>query len=210
MNKIFLIAMAMIGASGALAQNSTSTASDSTDQSTMEADLNFYHFTGGENILLPVIRFDHKGLHVEGRYNYEDLHTTSLWVGYNFKGGNKIEYVITPMIGGVFGQSRGIATGFELTFNFGRFELYSETEYMTDTQDAANSFGYTWTDFTYSPRDWWWVGLSAQRTRLYKTELDLQRGMVIGASKGNWEFSGYLYNLGFDDPFGILTVSFGF
>lgn len=173
------------------------------------ADANMYFFPG-EFILLPVFRADRNKLHLEARYNYEDLETFSGWVGYNFKGGKKIEYTITPMVGGVVGLSNGIAPGLEFTFTYKSFELYNESEYFFDVETNENNFLYSWMDLTYSPTDWLWVGLSGQRTRLYQTDLDIQRGLLIGGAYKSFELTGYLYNLGFDDPFVLLTLSASF
>jgi hypothetical protein len=172
-------------------------------------DANNYIFSD-DYIFLPVFRADKNRLHLEARYNYEDLETFSGWVGYNFMGGNKVEYFITPMTGGVVGNTNGIAAGLEMTFTWKGFELYAESEYLFDLESAENNFFYNWTDFTWSPNDWFWFGLSGQRTRLYKTDLEIQRGLLVGGAFKNWELSGYLYNLGFDDPFLIITVSVSF
>ena len=37
----------------------------------------------------PVFMADRNWLHLEARYNYENLRTGSLWVGYNFSAGKK-------------------------------------------------------------------------------------------------------------------------
>jgi len=173
------------------------------------ADLNMY-FIPDNTFLLPVVRADKGALHLEARYNYEDFHTFSAWVGCNFSGGKKLEYTITPMIGGVIGNSNGVAPGLELTLGLNKFELYSEQEYLFEFSDKTYNFYYNWTDLTYAPKDWIWFGLSGQRTRLYQTDLEIQRGLLIGGGIKNWEFTGYLFNLGFDEPFVILTVSFNY
>ena len=49
----------------------------------------------------PTITADRDWLHLEARYNYEDLDTGSAWVGYNFGGGEKLAWEFTPMLGGV-------------------------------------------------------------------------------------------------------------
>ncbi len=36
---------------------------------------------------------------------------------------------------------------------------------------------------------WLSVGISGQRTRLYQTNLDIQRGLLAGASLKNWELT---------------------
>jgi len=171
-----------------------------------EADANFY-LIPNDFFILPVVRADKKKLHLEARYNYEDRETFSAWAGINLSGGNALEYSITPMIGGVVGLSNGFAPGFEATLSYKKLELYSETEAFVDTNVRENNFLYTWTDLSYAPVDWLWFGISAQRTRLYQTDLDLQRGLLIGAGKERWEITGYLFNLGFDEPFGLLTLS---
>ena len=167
-----------------------------------------FYFIPKDFFVLPVLRADKNKLHLEARYNYEDRETFSGWIGYNFEGGNKLEYAITPMIGGVVGLSNGIAPGVETTLSFKDFEFYSESEYFLDFKSSENFFLYTWTDISYSPKEWLWFGISAQRTRLYKTDRDIQRGLLIGAGLKSWELSTYGYNLfGSDDPFLLLTVS---
>lgn len=167
-------------------------------------DANFY-LIPDDFIFLPVFCADKNKLHLEARYNYEDIETFSVWTGYNFSGGKKIEYTITPMAGGVVGNSNGIAPGLEFIFTLNKFELYNESEYFIDLE-YDNHFFYSWVDFTYSPTDWLWLGISGQRTRLYQTELEIQRGLLIGAGYKSFELSTYLYNPG-NDPFVILSLS---
>lgn len=172
-------------------------------------DVNFY-FIPDDFFIMPVLKADKNHLHLEARYNYEDRETFSGWIGYNLMGGKKFEYTITPMIGGVVGLSNGIAPGLELTFTFHRFELYNELEYFFDTDTNENNFFYMWSDLTYAPKDWLWFGISGQRTRLYQTDLDLQRGLLVGAGYKNVELTSYFYNLGFKNSFGLLTLSVTF
>jgi hypothetical protein len=169
-------------------------------------DLNFY-LIPDDFFILPVIKADREWLHLEARYNYEDRETFSGWVGYNFTGGKKLEFIITPMVGGAFGLTQGITTGIESTFTIGRFELYTESEYLFDLESSENNFYYNWSDLTYSPTDWLWVGISGQRTKVYETDLDIQRGILVGAGFKSWEVTTYVYNLGFDDPFVLFTFS---
>jgi hypothetical protein len=173
------------------------------------SDINFY-FIPEDFFVLPVIRLDKNVLHLEARYNYEDRETFSGWVGYNFMGGNEFEYTITPMVGGVVGLTNGIAPGLEFTISYKGFELYNEAEYLFDTESSENNFYYNWADLTYSPNDWLWFGISGQRTRLYQTDLEIQRGIILGGGSEHWELTGYLYNIFFDDPFVLITLSANF
>jgi len=183
--------------------------SSSEKQWNFTTDINFY-FIPNDFFVLPVIKADKNKLHLEARYNYEDMQTFSGWVGYNFNGGDEFSYAFTPMVGGVVGLSNGIAPGLEMTLGYKNFELYSESEYMFDTDANVNNFYYNWSDLTYSAKEWLWFGISGQRTRLYKTDLDIQRGLLIGSSFKSLEINGYLYNLGFDDPFFLVTLTMGF
>jgi len=168
------------------------------------------YFFSDDYILLPVFRADRNKLHLEARYNYEDLETFSGWVGYNFNGGKKVTYALTPMLGGVVGLSNGVALGLEATVGLKSFELYTEAEHVFDLNTQDNNFFYAWTDISYAPTDWLWLGLSGQRTRLYKTDLEIQKGLFVGAGWKSLELTSYVYNLGFDDPFLLITLSAGF
>lgn len=169
-------------------------------------DLNLY-LIPDDFFILPIMRADRDWLHLEARYNYEDRETFSGWVGYNFTGGKKLKHTITPMIGGAFGLTQGFTTGLVMTFELGKFELYTESEYLFDSESKENNFYYNWSDLTYSPTDWLWVGLSGQRTKVYQTDLDIQRGILIGVGYKSFELTTYVYNIGFDDPFVLLTFS---
>ncbi|HEY3430093.1 MAG TPA: hypothetical protein VGK39_05400 [Cyclobacteriaceae bacterium] len=185
------------------------TAQSDSSQWNFSTDVNFY-LIPDDFFALPVFRADKNKLHLEARYNYEDRETFSGWIGYNFIGGEDWEYIITPMAGGVVGNSDGLAAGLEITLTYKNFELYTESENFFDFDSRDNNYFYNWTDLTYSPTDWLWLGISGQRTRLYQTDLDIQRGLLVGAALKNWELSTYCYNLGFDDPFFLVTLSVGF
>ncbi len=156
---------------------------------------------------LPIFIADKGNLHLEARYNYEDLKTISGWVGYNFFGGNEFEYFITPMIGAAVGRTDGIAPGLEFTLGYAGFELYSESEYLFDFESSEYNFFYNWTDFTYSPLDWLWFGVSGQITKVIDTELETDIGLILGCAYKNFEITGYFYNAFTDDDFFMLALT---
>lgn len=169
-----------------------------------------YFVIPDDYFFMPVGFADYKKLHLEARYNYEDRETFSGWIGYNFTGGKKVEYFITPMVGVVRGNTRGVSMGLEVTLNFGKFELYTESELLIDPKATENNYYYQWATLTYAASDWLSVGLVGQRTRLYQTRLEIQRGLLAQAAFGHWTLTGHLLNIGFDDPFGIITVLYEF
>jgi len=158
----------------------------------------------------PNFRADRNWLHLEARYNYEDQRTGSLWAGYNFTFGDKLVFEATPMLGAVFGNTSGIAPGYEASLSYKRVELSSEGEYVSDFKDHTRNFFYAWNELTYSPTDWLHAGLVAQRTRAYHTSLDIQRGVSVGFSYQRMDFTTYVFNAGWTDPTVVLALSFKF
>jgi hypothetical protein len=158
----------------------------------------------------PIFTADRRWLHLEARYNYEDLETGSLWLGYNFSAGHNVVLEATPMIGGVFGNTTGVAPGFEVSLTYKRLELSSSGEYVFDTSDRSGSFFYAWPQLTYSPLDWLKVGLVAQRTKAYHTRFDVQRGLLTGFSYKEVSFTTYVFNLGWTKPTLVFELGVDF
>ena len=128
----------------------------------------------------PNFTADHDSLHLEARYNYEALKTGSVWVGYNFKTGNKLELEITPMLGGVMGDITGIAPGYNIRLAYESFELSAQGEYFFDAGRRANDFFYDWAEAKYSPTEWFFVGIVIERTQVLGADSDVRRGPFIG------------------------------
>ena len=158
----------------------------------------------------PTVTANRGAFHLETRYNYEGLDTGSLWVGANFHCGETVTLEFTPMLGGVFGHTHGVAPGYHLTLGYKRLELYSEGEYLFDTDVHADSFFYNWNELTYAPFEWLRAGLVSQRTRAYQTPLEIQRGILVGGSFKNWTLTVYIFNFGWTDPTTVFSVGVEF
>ena len=158
----------------------------------------------------PTLTADRGWLHLEARYNYEDIDTGSAWVGYNLGGGEKVAWELTPMFGGVFGNVSAVAPGYRGSVSWRRLEFYSEGEYVFGSKDAEERFFYNWSELTVAPADWWRVGLATQRTRAYAADREIQRGLVAGFSYRNFDSAVYFFNP--DDDFSVVvaTVTFDF
>ena len=169
-----------------------------------------YAIPDDKDYLSPVFTADRGGLHLEGRYNYEDFDTASVWAGWNLSCGEKLIFDFTPMVGWVFGQTSGIAPGWRLGLSRGAVEFTSEAEFVFDTDDSENNFFYMWSELTWSPADWMWVGLAGQRSRIFQSELDIQRGFLIGFSARRMNFTAYMFNWGWTDPTFVLAVGVDF
>lgn len=163
-----------------------------------------------ESYANPVISADKNHLHLEARYNYEDLDTTSIFAGYNFYAGDTVELNVTPIFGGVFGNSNGVAPGFLFELNYKKLSISSEGEYFFSSDEKESNFFYSWSEISYSPADWIWFGIAGQRTRAYQTDLEIQRGFLVGVGIGNFSITGYIMNVFFDDVFGVINVGYQF
>jgi hypothetical protein len=158
----------------------------------------------------PTVTADRDWLHLEARYNYENLDTGSVWVGYNLGGGDKLAWELTPMLGGVFGDTTGIAPGYKGSLGWWKLELYSEGEYVFDTGDSSQNYFYNWSELTLAPVDWLRFGLVAQRTRVYESDLDVQRGFLAGLSWKSLDFTTYVFNLGWEEPTIVIAIGLNF
>ena len=163
-----------------------------------------------EFYLSPTATADRRWLHLEARYNYEDLQTGSIWIGRNFSVGNSLVFAITPMIGGVFGNTTGMAPGYEVSLSYKRLELSSSGEYVFDTKNRNGSFFYSWPQLTYSPLDCLQIGYAAQRTKAYHTSLDTQRGPFVGFSHKEVHFTTFLFNPGGSDHSIVSELGWSF
>jgi hypothetical protein len=160
-----------------------------------------------DDFISPVVRADWGALHLEGRYQYEDLETGSLWVGWTFSAGSSLELEATPMAGVVFGQTDGFAPGLEWTLSWKDFELYSESEYLFDAESSENNFFYAWSELSWYAQPWLRFGLSVQRTRLHESEREVDRGLFVGAAWGPVELVVYAFNLDDEAPFAVVGAT---
>ena len=176
------------------AANAAPTSMDQTATNTWSfaASLSTYLVPDDDDYVQPTFSADHDWLHVEARYNYEAIDTSSAWLGYNFGGGEKFTWEFTPMLGGVFGVTKGIAPGYKASFGWRRLELYSEGEYLFDSEDSSGSFFYNWSELTFAPTDWIRLGMVTQRTRIYHEDRDITRGPLLGLSYKQVDLTGYV------------------
>ena len=174
------------------------------------ASASTYVIPEASNYVQPSFTADRSRLHLEARYNYEAQKTGSVWMGWNFSGGDTVEWELTPMVGGVFGEVDGIAPGDKGSISWRKISLYIESEYVIDTADMSNSFFYSWSELTYAVTDGFRAGLVVQRTHAYHTDRDVQRGLILGYSYRHAEFTLCLFNPDVDKPTGTFAVGFRF
>ena len=169
-----------------------------------------YIIAGQDGYASPTFTADRNWLHLEARYNYENLRTGSLWAGYNFSWGKTWQFAVTPMIGGVFGRTNGIAPGCEASIAYKKVTLSIDNEYVFDTTSKDGNFYYAWPQLTYQPLQWLKFGLVAQRTKAFQTHVDIQRGFLVGFAHKKLEFTTYVFNPGSTGTSVVLEVGASF
>jgi len=153
---------------------------------------------------------DRGPLHLEGRYNYEDLRTASLWVGWTWSASGKISFLVTPALGAVFGNTSGLAPGLEIDVVIGPVEWYGESEYVFDFDSAESDFFYMWSELSVAPVDWFTVGLAVQRTRVVDTPREVRRGVFVGVYLAPIGLTGYLMDPDHDERIGVVQLEYHF
>jgi hypothetical protein len=169
-----------------------------------------YFLPDDEDFLQPTLAADRGWLHLESRYNYEDRESLSFFGGVNFEFGDKVKLGLTPMLGGLVGQTDAVIPALEADLTVGLFEASAEGEYVFDLGDSSSKFFYMWSELSVSPTEWLRAGLVTQRTRVYHTERDIQRGLLVGTSLGRFEGTVYFFNPGSDDYFTVVSIGVSF
>jgi hypothetical protein len=169
-----------------------------------------YIIEGEDGYASPTFTADHSWLHLEARYNYENFRTGSLWAGYNFHWGKTWQFAVTPMIGGVFGRTNGIAPGCEASLAWKKLTVSIDNEYVFDTGSKSGNFYYSWPQITYQALDWLNFGAVAQHTKVFQTPNDTQSGFFVGLSHKKLEFTTYVFNPGTSGTSVVLETGVSF
>ena len=164
----------------------------------------------GENYTSVIAVADRGPLHLEARYDYESIGARSAFVGWTFSGGEDFTWELTPLLGGVWGTTRGIVPGLEASLAWGPIDLYLEGEYVRSSVNVDESYLYAWTELGVSPFEWLRIGLAGQRTKAYGSEREIQRGPFAQATWRRVTVGGYWFNPGSDDQIvvGMIGVTF--
>jgi hypothetical protein len=100
--------------------------------------------------------------------------------------------------------------GYKLSLTYWKFEFSSEGEWVFDTGNSEGNFFYNWSELSISPVNWFRFGLVGQRTRTYQTDVDIQRGLLVGFSYKEMDFTTYVFNLDRDKPTWVFSVGVSF
>ena len=152
----------------------------------------------------------HGAMRVEGRWNWEELNTGSLFAGRTFAGGDRLELEFTPSLGLVAGELDGVAAAAEFSAVLGPVDFYLEGEYVVDVRTSENDFLYSWSEVGLTPVAPLRLGVAAQRLRVYQTPLELERGAFLAFTRGRFTVSGYLFNPATDYQYVVASLDVEF
>jgi hypothetical protein len=158
----------------------------------------------------PNFTADRDWLHLEARYNYEELKTGSVWFGYNFSAGKKLQFEITPMLGGVFGDITGIAPGYTILIRYKTIELSVQGEYFFDAGTRSGDFFYNWSELSASPAHWFRVGIVIERTQASGFSSEVRRGPLVGFRYKDVELTTYWLGPGSSEATFVFGVTVNF
>jgi hypothetical protein len=149
-------------------------------------------------------------LRFEARHNYEAKSATSAFAGYAWSGGEDIAWSITPMLGGLFGSTRGVVPAVEASVVWRKFDLYVEAEYVHDLDDSSASYFYAWTEIGWRPVEPIRIGLVGQRTRIVSNDRDLQAGVFGQLTLGKATIGVYAFNPESASRYVVLSLGLAF
>ncbi len=202
-----------VGLSAAQAETTATQPSDGTEEKGWVFSGSAYgylFFEGSGDFVAPVVRAQRGRLYFEGRYNYEERDTGSLFGGYLFSFGKEVTLDLTPMLGAVVGEVDGVAPALELDLNWKSLNYYNESEYVFDFADRDSNFFYSWSELSWTCAPWFRAGLTAQRTRVYETDRVVEAGFLVGFYFWKMEIATYLFSPFDEDRFAVIGASIEF
>ena len=201
-----------IGAAVALLAATGGQAVAADEESAWRANVALYRYAVPEqnDFTMAVAGVDYRSAHLEGRYNYEAFKAGSLFAGFTVAGGERVKLALTPMFGVVFGELHGAIPALRDTVAWWRLDLYTESELVIDFDEEHESFFYDWSELGFSPGSWLRFGIVAQRSRVFLTPLDIQRGIFVGATYRIATVAFYEFNLGWTHPSYVASLSLAF
>ena len=181
------------------------TTGDSEDRAwSVSASLAIYQLPDEGNYAQPTFSADRGAFHLEARYNYEALRTASAWAGYTLRGGDRLHWEITPMVGAVLGATKGAAPGYAASLSWWKIDAYSEGEYVFATT-SEDAFAYNWSEIAVAPVPMLRTGMVTQRTRAYASGRAIQRGPFVNVTFGPIDSAVYVFLSSTSKPVVVLS-----
>ncbi len=171
----------------------------------------YYHYLNqSEGAAVPLVNFT-TGRHWRGevRYNYEDVHTLSLFAGRTIKGGEKLAYKFAPMIGYSFGRFKGMSLAANTDLEWKKIYFSSQTQYTRSTKGDGYHFFFNWSEAGYEVCEYFYLGVGFQYTRDTETN-EFDPGILAGLSFGDLSIPFYAFRKADGEKYFILGLNYEF
>lgn len=207
--RVALLLGALLFAPGSYA-NDTEDEEDEAPGFSFNGSASWYAMRDQPSYLSVVASADHDDVHAEGRYNYEGRDAWSLFLGHNWSGGEDWTWSATPIFGGVFGSTHGVAPGLEFSLAHGSLDLYIEAEYLISGTAHEENYFYSWNELGWRVLPSLRLSLVGQRTRVIHTDRDIQRGLQAQLTLGKVTLGLAAFNPDAAARYTILSLAAGF
>jgi len=163
----------------------------------------------GEDILItPQVWTYADDFYLEGRLNYEDRRTVSLFCGKSFLAGKNEEWEIIPMVGGICGQFQGIAPALTCLHKSKWLKGFSQSEFAVSIIENGKNFFFNWTGITTPLLSNSGIGISWRWIALPNFSPAIDKGVMFSVQKKPFTIEGFAYNF-WQDGF-ILALGLEF
>lgn len=164
---------------------------------------------GEDPLPVGIVGVDARSWHFEGRYNYEDVETASVWLGWNLSYGSTVTLDLTPMAALVVGTVNGVAPGVELTLSWKELTFYDEMELVVPFNGDPSYF------VSWSTATWWFSdvlqpGFTVQRFRVFEGEREVDWGLALASEFGRLSTGVYAFAPFGASPFWQLSAEWAF
>ena len=156
--------------------------------------------------LTPIVYFNNDVFYAEARYNYEELHTASLYVGKYFSKAGKLSIDIAPLLGVVAGELNAGSVGASLELRWGRWLWSMIPQYTFSWKDKSENFFYSWSELTFAVSEWFYLGPAAQRTKFFETPFEADSGLTLGFNLKQWSMPLYAFNPWNDERYFMIGI----
>jgi len=157
----------------------------------------------------PVIQYQNsRHWYAEARYNYEDMHTFSLYAGRTFSGDHTISYTITPMLGGMVGKLQGGSLGLTASLNYKKIYCSTQSQYILSARDHTDNFFFSWSEAGYHLLKCLDAGLSLQHTIYSEGNALSQPGVFACYSFRRWSFPVYCFLPAHEPCFFVAGITY--
>ena len=148
-----------------------------------------------------------KNWYGEARYNFDELNTFSLYAGKRFSKAGILSWEATPMIGALMGQMKGGSVGMNGGIELEKIFFSTQSQYTFSLENSTDKFFYTWSELGYAATSWLYAGLALQQTNVYRENVKIEPGCMIGFSIKNWTIPLYAFNNSDRERYYVLGVN---